>query len=118
MDGQDLASFKFIKGFLYRSLKLDDKLDEIVKDPTMDITKYELQFYGTSQYIFRPLQTIITMQKFQRKFDPTMKDELRLWRVLRPISHIFIEEIEKLFETERISMEMRNYIEMKGWPIS
>ena len=61
---------------------------------------------------------MITNQKFQRRFDPTMKDELRIWRALRPIAHIFIEEVDNLFETERIPVEMKNYIEKKGWPIS
>ena len=93
-------------------------MDELVRSPEMNMDNYELQFENTKHLIFKPLQRIISNQKFQRSFDPNMVDSLRLWRVLRPISHIFIEEIDKLYDQERISLDLKNYIEQKGWSIS
>ena len=47
-----------------------------------------------------------------------MKEALRIWRVLRPISHIFTDNIVIMYELEKISSDLKNYIEQKGWSLS
>ena len=45
-------------------------------------------------------------------------DAFRVWRVLHPLSHIFDNNVAHLFEIGRISEKLKNYLEIKGWPLS
>ena len=46
-----------------------------------------------------------------------MKTAVGVWRVLRPLSHVFVENMVTAYSENRISLELMKFIRLKGWPL-
>ena len=58
------------------------------------------------------------IDQYNSIYDPTMPEAMRVWRILKPLSHIFTDGAELLYEEEKISLGMMKFLREKGWPIN
>jgi hypothetical protein len=49
--------------------------------------------------------------------DVPFDQSFAIWRVLRPLSHVFIDAPERMIKYGKISVEVMKFIMQKGWPL-
>jgi hypothetical protein len=66
--------------------------------------------------IFKPIQASFRLYKFQKLHDPN--ESMAVWRVLRPLSHIFLDYIEELEKNrDLINDDLIKFIQQKSWSL-
>jgi len=63
--------------------------------------------------VFKPIQASFRLYKFQKLHDPDTS--MAVWRVLRPLSHIFQDYIAELEDKNLINDDLVKFIQQKSW---
>ena len=82
----------------------------------MKLEPFELEFNDVSDYIYKPIQSILTMYQMQKRYE-RMSEALQVWRVLRPLSHVFIDNAENMYTLKKINAPLLNFFRQAGWPL-
>ena len=107
----DQQSFKFLNSFYKQAVKLANESSVGALDET--------KFKEMNEYLQKPLESILNLYYYQKKYDPTMSDAMAVWRVLRPLSSIFTNNLEQMYkEGGHLSVEQMKYLRQNGWPLS
>ena len=99
MEDEDVATFEFLYGFVEKAIDLSDDRLELRHDRRMNITHYLNKFEGTKSLAFETLRRLmdgyeVTVRR-QGLFPHEDDISFAVWRVLRPMTHIFTNSIDK-----------------------
>lgn len=81
----------------------------------MNLSHYEYEFNHTRMWIFKPIQASFRLYKHQLQVDPDTS--MAVWRVLRPLSHIFLDYMEQMEDEKFINDDLVKFIQQKAWSL-
>jgi len=87
----------------------------LIRNPALNLSHYEYEFNHTRDWIFKPISSSFRLYKFQLKHDKDVS--MAAWRVLRPLSHIFLDYIEILEDEGDINDDLVRFIQQKSWSL-
>jgi len=113
MEARDIASYELLVGFVERAKELTPNSEDLIRNNNLNLSNYESEFDRTNMWIFKPIQASFRLYKHQLKVDSDVS--MAVWRVLRPLSHIFLDSIEQMEDRELINDDLVKFIQQKAY---